>query len=125
MPAPSTTVPVDWLRSAVARVFVAAGLSQADAGAIGGALVEADLRGIPSHGVMLVPMYVDRLSAGSVTTASRGELVVDTGAIAVLDAQNAMGILTADQGMSLAIARARDHGVGVVVARRAFHFGAA
>jgi LDH2 family malate/lactate/ureidoglycolate dehydrogenase len=125
MPTASTTVAVDWLLCAVAHVFVGAGLSQADADTVAIGLVEADLRGIPSHGVMLVPMYVDRLAAGSVTTASRGEVVVDAGAVAVVDAGHAMGILTADQGMALAIERARMHGVGVVVARHAFHFGAA
>ena len=125
MPTASTTVAVNWLLSAVSRVFVGAGLSEADAETIAVALVEADLRGIPSHGVMLVPMYVNRLSAGSVTTAPRGEVVVDFGAVAVLDAGHAMGILTADQGMALAIERAGMLGAGVVVARRAFHFGAA
>jgi LDH2 family malate/lactate/ureidoglycolate dehydrogenase len=125
MPTASTTVAVDWLLSAVSRVFVGAGLSAADAETVAAGLVEADLRGIPSHGVMLVPMYVDRIAAGSVTTASRGEVVTDFGAVAVIDAGHAMGILTADQGMALAIERARTLGAGVVVARHAFHFGAA
>jgi LDH2 family malate/lactate/ureidoglycolate dehydrogenase len=125
MPTASTIVSLDWLLGAVARMFVGAGLSEPDAARIAAGLVEADLRGIASHGVMLVPMYVDRLSAGSVTTASQGEVLIDSGAVAVLDAGHAMGILTADQGMDLAIERARSLGVGLVVARRAFHFGAA
>ena len=125
MTSPSTTVTVDWLRSAVIRLFIAAGLSEPAAATVTDGLVEADLRGVSSHGVMLVPMYLDRLRAGSVTTTQRAEVVGDLGAVAVLDAADALGILTGDQAMSLARDRSRAHGVGIVVVRRAFHFGAA
>jgi LDH2 family malate/lactate/ureidoglycolate dehydrogenase len=74
---------------------------------------------------MLVPMYVDRLRAGSVSTVARGELVVDAGAIGVIDAGNALGILTGDQAMALAVDRAHELGAGIVVVRHAFQFGAA
>jgi LDH2 family malate/lactate/ureidoglycolate dehydrogenase len=122
---PKNRIRPPWLTQAVSGLFVSAGLSEAGARTVAEALVSADLRGISSHGSMLVPMYVDRLLAGSVTTADRAEVVTDLGAIAVLDAENAMGILTGDQGMALAIDKARAHGVGAVVVRRAFHFGGA
>src|SRR6185437_6341977 len=83
------------------------------------------MRGIPSHGLMLVPMYAERIGAGSVTTATAGEVVTDLGAIAVLDAKNALGILTGDQAMALAVERARQFGIGAVAVRHAFHFGGA
>jgi LDH2 family malate/lactate/ureidoglycolate dehydrogenase len=114
-----------WLTDAMSGLFAAAGLSDAASRTVADALVAADLRGISSHGSMLVPMYVDRLLAGSVSTAERAEVVTDLGAIAVLDAGNAMGILTGDQAMALATEKARSHGVGAVVVRRAFHFGGA
>lgn len=114
-----------WLASAVARLFVAAGVPAPSAATVAGALVDADLRGLPSHGAMLVPMYVDRLRAGSVSTAERAETVVDLGAIAVLDAGDALGILTGDQAMALAIEKAAAHGIGAVAVRHAFHFGGA
>lgn len=118
-------ISVSWLSSSLTRVFTAAGLSGAAAATVSDALVDADLRGIPSHGSMLVPMYVDRLRAGSVSTAERAEPVLDAGAVAVLDGGNALGILTGDQAMTLAIAKARAHGLGAVAVRRAFHFGGA
>jgi LDH2 family malate/lactate/ureidoglycolate dehydrogenase len=83
------------------------------------------MRGIPSHGVMLVPMYAGRIRAGSVTTATRAEVVTDFGAVCVLDAGNALGILTSDQAMALAVEKARRLGIGAVAVRRAFHFGGA
>ena len=51
----------------VARLFSAAGLSSAAAATVARGLVEADLEGLPSHGVMLVDMYIDRLQKGSVS----------------------------------------------------------
>ena len=43
----------------VARLFSAAGLSSAAAATVARGLVEADLEGLPSHGVMLVDMYIE------------------------------------------------------------------
>ncbi len=118
-------ISVPWLTSALSRIFSAAGLSDDAAATVATALVDADRRGIPSHGSMLVPMYVDRLRAGSVSTAERAEVVLDAGAVGVLDGGHALGILTGDQAMALAIEKAGTHGLGAVVVRHAFHFGGA
>jgi LDH2 family malate/lactate/ureidoglycolate dehydrogenase len=127
-PSPTATrgvVPAAWLQETMTRIFAATGLDAEPAATVAEALLDADLRGLPSHGAMLVPMYVDRLRAGSVTTAARGRVVVDGGAMNVIDADHALGILTGDQAMAIASARAVDFGVGIVVVRHAFHFGAA
>jgi LDH2 family malate/lactate/ureidoglycolate dehydrogenase len=120
-----TTYSLPVLVEAASRIFVAAGVDRPAARTIAEALVEGDARGIGSHGLMLVPMYVDRLRAGSVSTLADAEVVLDLGAIAVLDAGNAFGILTADQAMAIAIDKARQFGVGMVTTRNAFHFGGA
>lgn len=113
------------LLDAVASIFAAAGLSRDAAQRVASALVDADMRGIPSHGVMLVPMYVGRLQAGSVSRSERASVITDHGAIAVLDAGNALGVLTGEQAMELAVEKARALGVGLVLVRHAFHFGGA
>lgn len=118
-------VSADWLRDSVAAVFRAVGLSETGSTTVAQALVEADMRGVASHGTMLVPMYVDRILAGSVSRAERAEVVSDAGATAVLDAGHALGQLTGDQAMALAVAKAAAFGVGAVVVRNAFHFGGA
>jgi LDH2 family malate/lactate/ureidoglycolate dehydrogenase len=74
---------------------------------------------------MLVPMYVNRLLAGSVSRAERAEVISDDRAVAVLDGGHALGILTGDQAMALAVQKARAHGLGAVSVRHAFHFGGA
>jgi LDH2 family malate/lactate/ureidoglycolate dehydrogenase len=121
----SVRIPAPDLLAATARVFGALGVAAPAAAAVAEGLVDADMRGIPSHGLMLVPMYAERIGAGSVTTATEGEVVTDLGAIAVLDAKNALGILTGDQAMALAVERARQFGIGAVAVRHAFHFGGA
>lgn len=118
-------VEAGWLLEAVASVFRAVGFGEGAAAVVAESLVEADLRGVSSHGAMLVPMYVDRVLAGSVSRKEAAEVVVDLGAVAVLDAGDALGQLTSDQAMALAVDKAKKHGVGVVAVRRAFHFGGA
>ena len=72
------TVAPSWLRSAVTSIFTAAGLSTNAAKTVAESLVAADMRGITSHGALLVPMYVERLLAGSVSPRERAEMVVTT-----------------------------------------------
>jgi LDH2 family malate/lactate/ureidoglycolate dehydrogenase len=113
------------LISAVSDILAAAGIAAADAQVAAADLVAADLEGIASHGVMLLPMYVDRILAGSVSRRSAGEVVSDRGSAIVVDAGNALGQLTARQAVALAVARAREIGLAAVAVRNGFHFGTA
>jgi LDH2 family malate/lactate/ureidoglycolate dehydrogenase len=113
------------LTSAVAQIFAAVGIAVADAQVVAADLVAADLEGLASHGVMLLPMYVDRIRAGSVSRRSAGEVVSDRGTAIVIDAGNALGQLTARQAVALAVARARELGLAAVAVRNGFHFGTA
>lgn len=113
------------LVEAVAAIFVATGVARADARTVAEDLVAADVEGVASHGVMLVPMYVDRLRAGSVSKASLGEIVSDRDAAVVIDAGDVLGQLTSRQAVALAVARAKRHGLGAVAVRNAFHLGTA
>jgi LDH2 family malate/lactate/ureidoglycolate dehydrogenase len=123
----SETVAVDAQRltSTVADIFTAVGIATADAQVVAADLVAADLEGIASHGVMLVPMYIERINKGSVSRRSAGEVVSDRGGAIVIDAGNALGQLTARQAVKLAVARAREIGLVAVGVRNGFHFGTA
>ncbi|MGC9670284.1 Ldh family oxidoreductase [Planosporangium sp. 12N6] len=122
---PPERITVAWLVDAADAIFRAAGLAGPAARTVAESLVDADRRGIPSHGVMLVPMYVERLRRGSVSTADTAEVVSDHGAVAVLDARHQLGQLSGDQAMRMAVTKAKSFGMGVVVVRHAFHFGGA
>jgi LDH2 family malate/lactate/ureidoglycolate dehydrogenase len=113
------------LTSAVADIFTAVGIAAADAQVVAADLVAADLEGLASHGVMLLPMYIERIEKGSVSRRSAGQVVSDRGATVVIDAGNALGQLTARQAVGLAVKRAREIGLAAVAVRNGFHFGTA
>src|SRR5690348_1422452 len=99
------------LRRGVSALLQDGGLAAAASDLVADALVDADVAGIPSHGVMLVPMYLERLRAGSVSTAVSARVVEDGGSTLVLDAGNAFGQVTSDQAVRLLRERAPAHGM--------------
>jgi LDH2 family malate/lactate/ureidoglycolate dehydrogenase len=110
---------------AVTEILGKLGISKPGARVVAEDLVLADLEGVGSHGVMLLPMYAERLQKGSVSTEDGGEVVVDNKSCIVMDARNALGQLTARQAVDLVTARAREYGMATVSIRNAFHFGTA
>lgn len=121
----SVAVDAQRLIAAVADILTAVGIAAADARLVAADLVAADLEGIASHGVMLLPMYVGRIEKGSVSRASAGAVVSDRGGAIVIDAGNALGQLTSRQAVKLAVERAREIGLAAVTVRNGFHFGTA
>jgi LDH2 family malate/lactate/ureidoglycolate dehydrogenase len=119
------TVPARGLAEFVARLFVAAGVPEASAASVADGLVEADLEGLASHGVMLTDMYIERLRQGSVSRDTRATIVSERQGAVVLDAANALGQLTAIQAVDIAIGKAREFAAGIVAVRHGFHFGVA
>ena len=119
------SVPASALMKTVEQIFVANGASPSVAAGIADSLVSADLEGVSSHGVMLVPMYVERVRAGSVSLSAEPIVVEDHGGLVVMSAEHALGQVSSRVAVELASARAREHGVAVVAVRHAFHFGAA
>src|SRR5438309_10337972 len=126
-PGATGAVPIDAQRltSVVADICTACGIAAADAQIVAADLVAADLEGIASHGVMLVPMYVERIKKGSVSRRSAGEVVSDRAGAIIIDAGNALGQLTSRQAVKLVVARAREIGLAGVAVRNGFHFGTA
>jgi LDH2 family malate/lactate/ureidoglycolate dehydrogenase len=89
------------------------------------AIVEADLRGTPSHGVRLLPGYIDRIRGGGINPHPNIHVIQEGPAFAMLDGDNGMGHVVAARAMDLAIAKARACGIGACTASRSGHFGIA
>ncbi len=121
----AVSIPAERLTALVRDIFMAVEVPEPAARTVAQALVDADLEGLHSHGVMLVDMYVERLRAGSVSLDREARIVADNDAVVVLDAGNALGHITGDQAMALAIGKAQRFGAGIAVVRNAFHFGTA
>jgi LDH2 family malate/lactate/ureidoglycolate dehydrogenase len=115
----------DGLVADVAAVFEAAGVPACDAHLVADSLVRAEMWGHPSHGLLRVGWYLDRIRAGTIRPAATADTIVDGGAIAVVDAKDGIGQVVAARAMDEAVRRARDHGVGVVSVRDSNHFGTA
>src|SRR5205814_8271837 len=119
----SSTIAADRLADFAASVYASLGVPEPDARLVADTLVQADLWGHQSHGVMRLSWYVARLKAGVCEPVARPRLVVDAGAIAVLDGGDAMGQVLAVRMAVEAIARAKRHGIGAVGVRNSNHFG--
>jgi LDH2 family malate/lactate/ureidoglycolate dehydrogenase len=96
-----------------------------DAAIVAHCLVSADLRGVETHGLARLPIYLARLRGGLIDP--RPVLVPErkTPVAAALDGQNGFGFVVGTRAMDEAVAMAREFGVGVVSARRSTHFGMA
>jgi LDH2 family malate/lactate/ureidoglycolate dehydrogenase len=108
-----------------ATVLRAVGVPEPDARLVAESLVTADLWGHPSHGMLRLDWYVARLRSRAMLPVTETELVVDGGAVAVLDGRDGVGQVVTDRACTEAVRRASDHGIGVVAVRNSNHFGTA
>lgn len=111
------------LERGLAAAFAAAGASPAEAGLIARHLVEASLRGHDSHGVGLLPHYLDAIRSGALRLGRELQVASDLGYLLVCDGGQGPGQVMAHEATRLGIERARKHGVCVVALRDAHHVG--
>jgi LDH2 family malate/lactate/ureidoglycolate dehydrogenase len=104
-----------------ARLLTAAGIETARARLIGELLVEADLMGHTTHGLALLPGYLEELAAGTMTKAGEPEVVRDTGPCLTWDGRRLPGVWLTAHAIDTAIPRARQYGTATVVIRRSHH----
>lgn len=114
----------DALRRYAARALVALDVPEPDAALIAESLVEAELEGQPSHGLLRLPFLLDRLRGGLINPRPAFRVIGDRAAAVVLDADNGPGPVAAMRAVELAIERARVSGAGMVAVRRGNHIGA-
>ncbi len=119
----NTLVKPDILEQYVASLFRIHGLSGEDAGLVANTLVQADLWGHQSHGVLRTSWYIERLRQGVMTPATKIDIVRNKSCLAVVDGNDGVGQVVAKQSMEMAIAKAKEHGTGTVAIRNSNHFG--
>jgi LDH2 family malate/lactate/ureidoglycolate dehydrogenase len=101
------------------------GVPEDDALICADVLISSDKRGVDSHGVgRLKTIYYDRIVKGGIQNpVTEFEVVKDNKATAVVDGHDGMGMVISKRCMQMAIDKARDHGLGMVVARNSTHYG--
>jgi LDH2 family malate/lactate/ureidoglycolate dehydrogenase len=106
------------------QVFQQLGYREPEADYLADTLVEANLRGVDSHGLIRLPIYSKRIEAGLVDPAAHPVISRDRGLVRI-DAAGAPGQLAARAGVDEAERSAREHGAGCVAIHGSTHFGTA
>ena len=104
-------------------VYVGAGMPERDAHLVADTLVQADLWGHQSHGVLRLGWYLDRIRNKVMDPVTKPEFVIDAGTIAVIDGHDGVGHVVTELATREAIKRAKAHGLGAVGVRMSNHFG--
>jgi LDH2 family malate/lactate/ureidoglycolate dehydrogenase len=115
----------DELSATAAAIFRAAGAGDEDAALVAESLVEAELCGHPSHGLIRVPEYLGQIRGGAIDPTAQPEIVTDRGATLVVDGHWGFGQVVATEATQWLIERTREHGSAGVAVRRCAHVGRA
>jgi LDH2 family malate/lactate/ureidoglycolate dehydrogenase len=118
-------VRADELKRYCAAIFSSVGVPSGDAELFSSHLVDADLRGFSSHGVMRVPIYVKRIEAGGIKPVSQITVSRESPTSALVDGGHGVGQVIAQKAMALCIEKASASGTAFVAVRRSNHFGMA
>jgi LDH2 family malate/lactate/ureidoglycolate dehydrogenase len=122
-PKTTVTIAAERLDDLLQRAFRGVGLDPADAGAVSEVLVDANLRGVDSHGLERAPIYLRRVHAGLAGGSAGVVTRTDAGAMVWQHAGGALGPVAAVAATDLAIERAGLHGIALVSVSGSSHFG--
>jgi LDH2 family malate/lactate/ureidoglycolate dehydrogenase len=109
--------------SFVEAVLSGNGVSPTNASIIAECLVQADLRGVDTHGINRIPSYMARVREGVLDAKVSPELHTITPVVGQVDGKNGFGFLAAHLGMKAAIQMAKEFGIGMVSVKHSNHFG--
>ena len=118
-------VSIDTIKAQIASVLTAWGMPADQVTTTAELMVEADARGIDSHGIGMLPQYHERRNEGKIIVPGDIRVVKDLPAMTFIDAGHALGHVSAKMAMQSAITKAQDMGVAIGVVRESNHFGAA
>jgi L-2-hydroxycarboxylate dehydrogenase (NAD+) len=116
-------VSADALRELTEKVFRKRGVPASDAATVADVLIEANLRGHDSHGVIRVPKWVVGLDCGALKTECKPIVIRERGGTAMMFGDRGLGPVVAKQATKLVLSKAKSYGIGLVSVRKASHIG--
>jgi LDH2 family malate/lactate/ureidoglycolate dehydrogenase len=116
-------VDVAALEAFLARLYAAVGLPAPDAAACAAQTVDAEARGVASHGCVRTRVFVERLRRGTINPTPDVRAVVDLPGWALLDGDRGMAAVAGRRAMDIATAKAAANGIGAAGVRRVSHTG--
>lgn len=117
------TIKAEALTDAVRTIVKAGGSSDREAELVSTNLVEANLKGHDSHGVGMIPRYVESVTTGGLAVNQHVKIVLDTGPLLTLDGLTGYGQVIGHEAMELGAERAKRSGVCVVGLSNSHHIG--
>ena len=115
--------PAEVLLELSAALIEAMGSPGEDALIVGRHLVEAQLAGHDSHGLIRLPQYHAHVLEGKVKPGARVEIIRETPTTALLDGHYTWGQVTAMQAIELGISKAEENGIAALSLRNCYHVG--
>ena len=112
-----------YLKTLTRDVFVAQGVPENEAEIVAEQLVDSNLAGLDSHGVVRIPLYSRWIQQGTIHPGAPISVIREQGGTAVVDCGYNFGQVGAQRAMEIALAKAREHQVSCVVTRRCCHVG--
>lgn len=119
------TISIENLQQVVLETLTNVGVSENDAAIILDTILFANRRGVATHGVGRLPLYIHKIAAGHYNPKHDIEVLADNAAYALLDAHNGFGQVVAYKATKMAIKKAKQYGVAVVGVRNSNNFGTA
>ncbi|MCM3570546.1 Ldh family oxidoreductase [Neobacillus mesonae] len=116
-------LPVSDLHHMCMNVLMKAGVNESNSQITADVMIEANIRGIDSHGVGYLPVYVKRIREKAIQPNELPQVVKETETSAVIDGRNGLGQVNGNYAMRAAIEKAVNHGMGMTVVRNSGHFG--
>jgi len=111
------------LRTFTQQVFQVAGVSREDAETAAAVMIEANLCGVDSHGVRMLPGYITLIRNGKINPRGQIKVIKETPVIAHLDGNLALGSVVGVHAMQRAVEKAKTSGVGLILVRNSTHWG--
>jgi LDH2 family malate/lactate/ureidoglycolate dehydrogenase len=124
VPTSDPIVTAEDLRWQCVHLLTALGVPELDAEQVADNLVDADLRGVHSHGANLMSLYVNRIRSGHIKPESTVTVVGDNGSSVLLDGGLGLGQICGVRATDLSVARAKEYGLAAVSVRELTHLGA-
>lgn len=107
----------------VTRIFVAAGSQEAAAREVAAHLATANLKGHDSHGVGMIPAYVNNIRNDLLRVDAHARVIRDSGAVLLIDGDMGFGQVVGREATDLALARVKDTGIVCAGVRNCHHLG--
>ena len=125
-PSPLLSISFDGasLRLFCQNLLTALGTPETYARIVGDSLVAANLRGVDSHGIQMILVYIQQLRAGGINVSAAGRIVSEDGVFLRYHGENGLGQVVAERCTDHALRIAHTHGISVVVTSHSNHFGA-